>query len=69
MSATIIEKLDLFNLCKELGIINQTVQPKDVRLENLRNLAKSHPAFKKKSKLDFLVHEFNQKFNMNIRLH
>lgn len=32
----------LFNLCKELGIIEENIQPKDILLKNLRELAKNH---------------------------
>ncbi|CAF1003567.1 unnamed protein product [Brachionus calyciflorus] len=59
----------LFNLFKELGIINADIKYKDTKLAELRSLAIKHPAFKKISKLALLVDEFNRKYQMDIRLH
>lgn len=59
----------LFYLCKELEIIGSDINFNQITLPKLRDLASKHPAFKLTSKLDIVVNDFNEKHNMNIKLH
>ena len=58
----------LFNMCKELNIIDQNLKTSQIHLEDLRKKAAEHPAFKHTSKLELLVNSFNEKYNMDIKL-
>ena len=58
----------LFNMCKELKIIDASVQSKEIKLDELRRIAAKHPAFKHKTKLEDLIENLNMKYNMDVRL-
>jgi hypothetical protein len=53
----------LFNLCKELIIIEENTLWKAIKLTDLRILASNHPAFKRKSKLEDLIQKLNSQHN------
>jgi hypothetical protein len=58
----------LFNLWKELKIIEESTLWKAIKLTDLRILASNHPAFKRKSELEDLIQNLNSQHNLNIRL-
>ena len=58
----------LFNLCKELKIIGENAESKDFKLSELRELAATHPAFKRKTKLENLIETFNKQHNMDLKI-
>ena len=58
----------LFVLCKELNIIDDNTNFNDILLPELKKKAEKHPAFKKTSKLEYLVNKFNKEFQINITL-
>ena len=58
----------LFVICKELKIIDENIQSKQIKLNDLRNLAAQHPAFKRKTKLEHLIERLNTEHSLNIKL-
>ena len=58
----------LFFLCKELGIIDQKTNYKDILLRNLREKACKHPAFNHISVLENFINVFNKENKMDIKL-
>ena len=58
----------LFVLCKELGIIGQNINYKDILLRQLREKAVQHPAFNHISVLENFINNFNKDNNMDIKL-
>ncbi len=58
----------LFNLCKELGIIESSLNYSKISLKELREQALKHPAFTHISVLEDFIRKWNLKNKMDINL-
>ena len=58
----------LFQLCKELGIVDEKTNYKDILLRDLRERAVKHPAINHISVLENFVDRFNRENKMDIKI-
>ena len=58
----------LYNLCRELKIIDSSISYQKISLPELREKAIMHPAFNHISILEHFITDFNKKNNMDIKL-
>ena len=55
-------------MCKELKIIEEKIEYKQIKSNDLRLIAGRDPAFKRKTRLDDLIKSLNTKYKMNIKV-
>lgn len=63
------ETKGLFQIAKELGLINQNKKPKEIYLDDLRAIVSKHPAFEKVSSLEKLAKKYDVKIIWSPKYH